>query len=262
LSYHLTFCAKITTVKNFTWCHTFLIDHRENLKVHFFLQGDLASPYTIQALFQAHICGSNVPQILCLQHPGIVVNWIDFKPPFQNKSAQQSLLCLLFAAIYLIWERNKPRNLQQKVSVIIYIYMSFSMGMLLLDIWSNFWVTVHTSWVLMSVKQLIHSPIYRLNHFCCKCWLHLLVLFEWFWWCLWPKIALEMSQEFLTVSLDITNKASHRLSLVEQFAKIAVYKCNWVCCIHVPGHDPLTFLSCPLSLLIGWEFYGPNYLRC
>ena len=33
-----------------------------------------------------------------------------------------------------------------------------------------------------------------------------------------------MSQEFPTVSLDITNKASPRLSLAEKFAKIAVYK--------------------------------------
>ena len=41
---------------------------------------------------------------------------------------------------------------------------------------------------------------------------------------LWPKMALEMFQEFLTVSLDITNKASPRLSLVEKFAQIAVYK--------------------------------------
>ena len=37
-------------------------------------------------------------------------------------------------------------------------------------------------------------------------------------------MALEMSQEFSTVSLDITNKASPGLSLVEKFAKIAVYK--------------------------------------
>ena len=40
-------------------------------------------------------------------------------------------------------------------------------------------------------------------------------------------MALEMSQEFPTVSLDITNVASPRLSLVEKFAKIAVYK--WIC---------------------------------
>ena len=37
-------------------------------------------------------------------------------------------------------------------------------------------------------------------------------------------MALEMSQEFLTVSLDITNKVSPRLSLAEKFARIAVYK--------------------------------------
>ena len=37
-------------------------------------------------------------------------------------------------------------------------------------------------------------------------------------------MALGMSQEFLTVSLDITNKACPRLSLVEKFSGIAVYK--------------------------------------
>ena len=37
-------------------------------------------------------------------------------------------------------------------------------------------------------------------------------------------MALEISQEFLTITLNITNKASPRLSLVEKFAKIAVYK--------------------------------------
>ena len=37
-------------------------------------------------------------------------------------------------------------------------------------------------------------------------------------------MALEMSQEFLTASLDITNKASPRLSLVEKFARTAVHK--------------------------------------
>ena len=38
--------------------------------------------------------------------------------------------------------------------------------------------------------------------------------------------------------------------------------CNRVYCIHVSGHDPLTFLFCPFSFLIECEFYGPNYLRC
>ena len=74
-------------------------------------------------------------------------------------------------------------------------------------------------------------------------------------------MALEMSQEFPTVSLDITNKASPRLSLVEKFAKIAVYKCNWVHCIHVPGFSfNFSFLS---FILFDWVgVYGPNYLRC
>ena len=34
------------------------------------------------------------------------------------------------------------------------------------------------------------------------------------------------------------------------------------CIVCVQGRDPLTFLSCPFSFLIGWEFYGPNYLKC
>ena len=111
------------------------------------------------------------------------------------------------------------------MSVIIYIYVSFSMRMLLSDIWSrsNFWVTVHASWVLMSVKQLIHSPIYRLNQslllqmlasFARSVWMILMIFVA-------LEMAFEMSQEFPTVSLDITNKASLRLSLVEKFAKIA-----------------------------------------
>ena len=37
-------------------------------------------------------------------------------------------------------------------------------------------------------------------------------------------MAPEVSQEFLTVSLDITNKASPRPTLVEKFGKIAIYK--------------------------------------
>ena len=34
------------------------------------------------------------------------------------------------------------------------------------------------------------------------------------------------------------------------------------CSVCVSGYYPLTFLSCPFSFLIGWEFYGPNYLKC
>ena len=64
----------------------------------FFFKADLASPYTsyrdLQG-FQGHIGGSDVPKILCLQHPGIVANWTDFKPPFQNK-VQGSLSYVFF----------------------------------------------------------------------------------------------------------------------------------------------------------------------
>ena len=84
--------------------------------------------------------------------------------PISKESAQQSRLCLLFAAIYLyIYIRINPKFATE--SECNHIYVSFSMRMLLSDIWSrsNFWVTVHASWVLMSVRQLIHSPIYRLN---------------------------------------------------------------------------------------------------
>ena len=38
--------------------------------------------------------------------------------------------------------------------------------------------------------------------------------------------------------------------------------CNRVYCIHVPGHDPIIFSFRSFSFLIGWVFYGPNYLRC
>ena len=40
------------------------------------------------------------------------------------------------------------------------------------------------------------------------------------------------------------------------------YRCNRVYCVHVPGHDHITFSFRSFSLLIGWGFYGPNYLRC
>ena len=38
--------------------------------------------------------------------------------------------------------------------------------------------------------------------------------------------------------------------------------CNRVYCIHVPGHDPITFSFRSFSFLVEWGFYGPNYLRC
>ena len=41
---------------------------------------------------------------------------------------------------------------------------------------------------------------------------------------------------------------------------VYVCVCNRVYCIHVSGHDPLIFSFRSFSFLIGWEFYGPNYL--
>ena len=39
-------------------------------------------------------------------------------------------------------------------------------------------------------------------------------------------------------------------------------ECNRVYCIHVPGHDPITF-SFPVLFLFDWVgFLWPNYLRC
>ncbi len=78
----LPFCAKITTVKNSTWCHTFLFDHRENLKVHFF-QSDLASPYRprFKGMYaEAMSPKSSVSNILELLLTGLTSN-----PHFKTK---------------------------------------------------------------------------------------------------------------------------------------------------------------------------------
>ena len=39
--------------------------------------------------------------------------------------------------------------------------------------------------------------------------------------------------------------------------KIDIYICNRVYCIHVPGHDAITFSFRSFSFLIGWGVYGP-----
>ena len=36
-----------------------------------------------------------------------------------------------------------------------------------------------------------------------------------------------------------------------------LFHCNRVYCIHVPGHDPITFSFRSFSFLIRWGFYGP-----
>ena len=95
LSYRLTFCTKITTVKNSTWCHTFLIDHRENLKVHFF-QGDLPSPYRPRftgpiKYAEAMSPKSSVSNILELLLTGLTSN-PHFKTKFTAVSAMSFFL--------------------------------------------------------------------------------------------------------------------------------------------------------------------------
>ena len=99
LSYHLTFCTKITTVKNSTWCHYFLIDRRENLKVHFF-SGWPYRPRFKGIYAEAMSPKSSVSNILELLLTGLTSN------PHFKQCAQQSRLCLLFAAIYLIYTKR------------------------------------------------------------------------------------------------------------------------------------------------------------
>ena len=44
---------------------------------------------------------------------------------------------------------------------------------------------------------------------------------------------------------------------VFEFEFSVSYLCNRVYCIHVPGHDPITFSFRSFSFLIGWGVYGP-----
>ena len=41
------------------------------------------------------------------------------------------------------------------------------------------------------------------------------------------------------------------------FKEACTIHCNRVYCIHVPGHDPITFSFRSFSFLIGWGIYGP-----
>ena len=91
---------------------------------------------------RAYICWSDVPKILCLQHPGIVANWTDFKPPFQNKvHSSLGFVCSHLPNIYT--KRINPQFATE--GACNHIYVSFHMHMLLSDIWSrsNFWATLH-----------------------------------------------------------------------------------------------------------------------
>ena len=145
MSYHLTFCTKITTVKNSTWCHTFLIDHRENLKVHFF-QGYLASPNRPR-FSRAYIwkrCPQNpVSNILELLLTGLTSN-----PHFKTKCTAVSAMssfCSRLPDIYYT-KRINPKFATESECNHIYICVCVCVlqyTMLLSDIWSrsNFWVT-------------------------------------------------------------------------------------------------------------------------
>ena len=61
------------------------------------------------------------------------------------------------------------------------------------------------------------------------------------------------------------------LSCPTPFSFVYCYDCVGVggggggvteCIVCVSGYDPLTFSFLSFSFLIGWEFYGPNYLKC
>ena len=103
---------------------------------------------------------SSVSNILELLQTGLTSN-----PHFKTKCTAVSAMssfCSRLPNIYYT-KRINPKSATE--GACNHIYVSFRMRMLLSDIWSrsNFWVTVHPFWVLISVKQLIRSPIYRLN---------------------------------------------------------------------------------------------------
>ena len=125
---------------------------------------------------------------------------------------------------------------------VLYNFVSFGMGLLLSDIkfwsWSSFWVTVHASWVLCRQKidrVLRTHPFTDCNqaHLCRKCSLHSLnmTLFQLFWY-LWPTMASKMSEEFPTVSLDITAKVTNLLFptvSLDITAKVRNFRpCLWI----------------------------------
>ena len=101
---------------------------------------------------------SSVSNILKLLLTGLTSN-----PHFKTNCTAALAMSSFCSHLPNIYTKGDPKFATE--SECNHIYVSFSMRMLLSDIWSrsNFWITVHASWVLMLVKQLIHSPIYRLN---------------------------------------------------------------------------------------------------
>jgi len=57
-------------------------------------------------------------------------------------------------------------------------------------------------------------------------------------------------------------RLNHNYVLLKRLFASQPTPCVTECIVRVPGHDPLifSFLS-SLSFLIGWELYGPNYLK-
>ena len=70
-------------------------------------------------------------------------------------------------------------------------------------------------------------------------------------------------RNFLFSSVYVSNVNEYVYNIYKQCKWRNVQTCVTECIVYVPGHDPLTFFSChPFSFLIGWEFYGPNNLKC
>ena len=73
------------------------------------------------------------------------------------------------------------------------------------------------------------------------------------------SIITNISTQFLLQSVCVCVFVVHFVRFIFNFYNTW---CNQVYCIHVRGHDPLIFSFLSFSFLIGWGFYGPNYLRC
>ena len=119
---------------------------------------------TLQASFQGIYAEAMSPKSSVSNILELLLTWLTSNPHFKTKCTAVSAMSSFCSHLPNMYEKRiNPKFATE--SECNHIYVSFSMRMLLSDIWSrsNFWVTVHAFWVLMSVKQLIHSPIYRLN---------------------------------------------------------------------------------------------------
>ena len=60
-------------------------------------------------------------------------------------------------------------------------------------------------------------------------------------------------------SLGFSRNMQHAFSIT---TKKSDYTDVTECIVYVSGYDPLTITLLSFSFLIGWEFYGPSYLKC